>query len=392
VQEHPAFQLERALLPGGAGARWVIVDMDGRLHGPASAWLGFLADSGRSPNTVRSYGSKVAWYLAWTAQTADWRTVRVAHIAMWQNTLFTTPVLTGSGATRSRSRGTVRLWTTAVRSFYEWADAQGLLLNDVAARLTQLKYFAPGTPAGGEYGARRRVLADELRFGSDDEDGDPQWIDDAGARNRLEELPLRARDRFIVDLFCYTGVRAGEALSLFKADMHFGGGSRELGCRVVDPHLHVRLDNPVENGARAKGAARVIYAGEHLVERYVDYLLERARLLGTDDMSPHVLVNLYAHGEHRARAMTYSGVRKLIVRCGERIGFSLQGPHTLRHTVATRMVRGIDCDPQPLDVVQVLLGHRSISSTRIYTHDLEAAKKAALLSLAPRSASLVAGS
>jgi site-specific recombinase XerD len=364
-----------------------VVDEHGELHRAASAWLAFLASTGRSPNTVRSYGAKIAWYLAWTAQTSDWRRVTVGHIAMWQHTLLSEPFLTSSGAPAARSNSTVRLWIIAVRAFYEWADSEGMLATDLVSRLTRVKYFAPGTPGGGEFGSRRRVLIDELRL-RDDRESDPEWIDDAGARSRLETLSLRCRDRLLVDLLYFTGIRAGEALSLFRADLHMGGGSRDVGCHVVDPHFHVRLGNPVENGARAKGAERVIYASEHLVERYVDYLLERDHLLAGDDRSPHVFVNAYSRDHRRGQAMTYAGVRKLISRCGDRIGFPLRGPHILRHTFATRLVRGIDCDAQPLDVVQALLGHRSITSTRVYTHDLEAAKKTALAAVAPRSMSL----
>ena len=363
------YRVQMATLPASGAARWVVIDERGELHRAATAWLVFLAGIGRSPNTVRSYGAKVAWYLAWTAQTSDWRRVTVAHIAMWQHTLLSEPFLTSSGAPAARSNSTVRLWITAVRAFYEWADSEGMLATDLVSRLTQVKYFAPGTPAGGEFGSRRRVLSDELRL-RDDRQTDPEWIDDADARSRLETLPLRCRDRLLVDLLSFTGIRAGEALSLFRADVHMGGGSRDVDCHVVDPHFHVRLDNPVENGARAKGAARVIYTSEHLVDRYVDYLLERDHLLGDDDCSPHVFVNAYSHDHRRGHAMTYAGVRKLIRRCGDQIGFPLRGPHMLRHTFATRLVRGIDCDAQPLDVVQALLGHRSITSTRVYTHDL----------------------
>ncbi|GCE40998.1 hypothetical protein Rhow_004641 [Rhodococcus wratislaviensis] len=39
----------------------------------------------------------------------------------------------------------------------------------------------------------------------------------------------------------------------------------------------------------------------------------------------------------------------------------------------------------PIDVVQSLLGHASINSTRIYTHDTEAAMRTTTSALAPRS-------
>jgi integrase/recombinase XerD len=58
----------------------------------------------------------------------------------------------------------------------------------------------------------------------------------------------------------------------------------------------------------------------------------------------------------------------------------------LRRTFATRLIRGIECDPVPLDVVQALLGHAALSSTKIYTHDAEAAMKAATIAMAARPA------
>ena len=73
------------------------------------------------------------------------------------------PVSNTNGNSDFRSESTVGLWMVAVRSFYEWADAHSLLTTDVVSRMTELKYYAPGTAAGGEHGAMRRVLVDELR-------------------------------------------------------------------------------------------------------------------------------------------------------------------------------------------------------------------------------------
>ncbi len=389
MQELRHFRADKAIVDSTGRSRFVIVGRDDELHRPATAWLGFLHDVGRSPNTIRDYATRLAYYLSWTAQTGDWRAINLAHLAMWRNVLATTPVRKTNGKESFRSDDTVNLWIVPVRGFYEWADAQGLLTTDVVARMTHVKYFAPGTAAGGETGTTKRVLVPELRptprTGPHE---DPEWIDSADARRKLESLELNLRDRFLVDLLYFTGVRVGEALSLFTRDMHFGGGIPSMGCRRVDPHLHVVMDNPVENGARAKGSERVLPVSEHLVDRYIDYVLERQRLLASGDNSPHVMVNLYARDHHRGKAMTDTNVRKMLRRVSKRIDFDITGPHMLRHTLATRLVRGIDCDPQPLDVVQSILGHRSIESTRIYTHDQERAKKEALAAIAPRTLDL----
>jgi site-specific recombinase XerD len=382
--DNPRYSLSLAVLVDGVTERYVIADRDDELH-VASLWLAQMADVSRSPNTIRDYGRRVAWYLSWTVLTADWRSVRLSHLVLWRRVLSTSPIVKANGELEPRSEKTTALWMTSVRSFYEWADTEGLLRTDLVSKMTQVKYFAPGTRSGGEHGTKKRVLVDSLRPVGYPVAKLPQWIDDPEARRKLEELTLNARDRFLVDLLYFTGIRVGEALSLFRSDIHFSGRSRDTNCTTSHPHFHVMLDNPVENGARAKGRERLLHAAPHLVERYIDYLLERERLLSAADKSPHVFVNLYSDDKWVGRAMTGSNVRRVIDRCSQRIGFALTGPHMLRHTFATRLVRGIDCEAQSLDVVQEILGHTSIDSTRVYTHELEPATRAALNALPTRT-------
>lgn len=384
----PTYKLDVALRDDSK--QFVIVDKEDRLH-VASGWLQFMTRAGRSQNTVKGYGSRIAEYLSWTGLTADWRAVSLSHLALWRRLVETTPYEKSRGKLAIRTAKTVNLWITPLHSFYQWADAEGLLVSDVANRMTQLKYFAPGTGAGGEHGVRRRVLVDELRVNDDSERQEiPAWIDDAAARQRLISLKLPSRDRFLIDLLYDTGIRIGEALSLFTDDLHFGGGSRALNCNEADPHFHVRVGNPTENGALAKGPARLMYVSDRLVESYIDYILER-RSLAEDDKSRHVFVNLYSRGASRGLAMSYHGAKKLIRRCSGKINFAMSGPHILRHTFATRLLHGIDCEPQALDVVQLLMGHASIESTRVYTHATESIKKAAMHSVAVRRLSLKVG-
>jgi len=233
------------------------------LHHEASQWLDFLTAVGRSPNTVRESGRRVAWFLTWCSGVVDWRSITLSHLVMWRRTLTADPE-------GSRGAGSVGICMVAVRSFYEWCDGHGLLGTEVVSKMTHVKYFAPGPRGGGEHGAHRRVLVDALRAGRTGL-SPPRWIADDAARARLAALKLPLRDRFMVDLLSTTGIRVGEALSLFTADLHFGGGDRQLGCALRDPHFHVRTDNPVEKNARAKGGPRTLFVHRHLVESYVDY-------------------------------------------------------------------------------------------------------------------------
>jgi integrase/recombinase XerD len=61
---------------------------------------------------------------------------------------------------------------------------------------------------------------------------------------------LHWRDRFLLLLLYFGGLRIGEALGLRMSDLHFVDSAASLGCSFPGPHLHV---TPRENanGARA---------------------------------------------------------------------------------------------------------------------------------------------
>lgn len=382
-----AYEVSVATLSNGTKLP-VILSPTGNLH-DASRWTAHLASIGASPYTVKQYARRVAAFLTWISQHTDWQKATMSHLIMWRNNVAQTPVETSTGSIKARKPSTVRLWITPLRSFYEWAAATGIVQGDLHRQMVENRYFAAGTAAGGEYGANRVVLAPALNPPQIHDKFAPfEWIEDRSARIKLEALPLKHRDRFMIDLLYYTGIRAGEALSLFTSDMHFGGGTPRLKCRISAPHFHIRLDNPVQNGARAKGKERTLYVSDLLVDRYIDYLKARSEILGHNDPCPHVFVNLHTSGDSKGSAMSYAGLRKLVHKCAIKIEFPITGPHMLRHTFATRLVRGIGVEKVALDVVQDILGHRSIDSTRLYTHDTERAMREALDSIQPRQIKL----
>ena len=87
----------------------MVVDADGFLHPEATGWLQFLTDVGRSPNTVREYRRRVAWYLSWCTLTMDWRKATLCHLALWRRTVAASPVSKTNGSSGFRSESTVGL-------------------------------------------------------------------------------------------------------------------------------------------------------------------------------------------------------------------------------------------------------------------------------------------
>jgi len=367
-----AYKLSRAVLPSAGDAILVIESSEGDIHKEATRWLRFLAAAGKSPNKVRAYGLRLAPYLSWSnASGRDWRKVRLTDLVEWKTTVIATSCLGPNGQLRPRKAGTVDAWMTAVVEFYKWSEAAAVVEPALSGLIYESRYIAAGV-YGGEQGRIRQVKVPELQACRNEETPAPEWIESPQARAELLDLALVARDRFLVDMLFFTGLRIGEALALFRQDLHFLAENSGLGCRIRGPHIHVR-SNEVLNGARAKTGPRWVPVPDRVVFSYEDYLLERRDILGVD-ANPHVFVNLYR--SPRGTALSYASVRDLFQRISISVSTRIR-PHMLRHTRATMWLRGIDTPRLDLDTVRVLLGHASLEATSIYAHsraeDLRAA-------------------
>lgn len=318
----------------------VVFDLEhGAIHAAACDWLASLDESGSSPNTVRTYGLRVAGYLSWLrTQAMDWTQARASTLVLWKNHLLVTRVERGSGIATPRRPATVGAWLVALVEFYRWAAIEGLVPRELVDRLTEEHFVRPGQ-RGNEYGHMRSVMAKPLHVRSVDMPQAPEWLSEEADRQALLALNLRPRDRFLMDLLYFTGLRIGEALSLFREDLHLLADNRSHGCRVKGPHLHV-VRNRSANRARAK-SLRVVPVPAALALLYQQALAERLTLVG-DDRSPNVIVAL--KGDTAGRALSYAAAADLFRRCSARLGYRLR-PHMLRHTRATIWIRGLEGEP-----------------------------------------------
>ena len=153
--------------------------------------------------------------------------------------------------------------------------------------------------------------------------------------------PAGLRDRAILEVFYSSGLRVAELVGLNLSDWDpdasilrvYGKGRKER-IAPVGSHAHKALEDwiavrqPAENGTSLdRDAVFLNRFGRRLTTRSVARLLKK-----------HV----------RSAAMDSSKT----------------SPHTLRHTFATHLLDG----GADLRSVQELLGHKSLTTTQIYTH------------------------
>ena len=147
------------------------------------------------------------------------------------------------------------------------------------------------------------------------------------------------RDRAMLEVLYACGLRVSELVSLRVGQLELrrgllrvqGKGGRErlvpLGSKAAEA-LEVYLE--AGRGALVKGRSEVVFPGRR--------------------------------GQPLTRQAFWALIRRLGLRAG--ISPARLSPHVVRHSFATHLVeRGAD-----LRTVQLLLGHRDISTTEIYTH------------------------
>jgi integrase/recombinase XerC len=156
---------------------------------------------------------------------------------------------------------------------------------------------------------------------------------------------LGARDRAMLETLYSTGIRVSELVGLNVGDLDHAGE-----CMKV----------------RGKGSKeRMAPLGAHAlasIERYLEKLKGDPRFADGVKLEPeHAALFVNKHGGRLSSRSVRRKLDKYLVQAGLDPSIS---PHTLRHSFATHLLdNGAD-----LRSVQELLGHRSLSTTQVYTH------------------------
>jgi site-specific recombinase XerD len=358
----PSCRAFRIALPDGR-AYWTVVD-EGYVKVEVADRFLFDCRLGRdrAESTSRVYAGELARFLGWCARSGRSLEDGARDLSRFVLFLRTTPTTRpGAGQGRPPGPGRINHVLAVVREFFKHAVAARAVDGEVLAALYEvaddrhLPAELRDETGGLRYRARPRHRLRQSRPARPDAASAEEW----------EALLLAAsswRDRFLLVLLWFSGLRIGEALGLRRSDMHLMDSSASLGCQLSGPHLHVvRRDNP--NGAWAKSRNdRAVPVGPWVLGYYERYLQERLACPAADGCD-FVFVNLF-HAPLGA-AMTDSAVRQLFGTLGRRAGLARPiRPHMLRHATGTELAEaGV-----PIDVVQRLLGHRSITSTQVYVH------------------------
>lgn len=179
----------------------------------------------------------------------------------------------------------------------------------------------------------------------------------------LSQLPFEddfegRRDKLIIELFYTTGIRRSELINLKINDVDIAGRSiKVLGKRNKE---------------------RIIPLLAPTIDLFLSYFLYRNALESILDKE-HVF--LARSGNKIYETLVYRIINGYFSKVSSKVKRS---PHILRHTFATHLLnKGAD-----LNSVKELLGHSSLASTQVYTHNSIAELKKVHSSAHPRGKKL----
>jgi len=267
-------------------------------------WLGM--ERGASPNTVASYSSDLGKYVEFLASAGK----PDASSAENQDVYAYLSFLSECGMCPS----SIRREISSIRAFHHFLVAEGHSTKDPTVRVVLPKVW-------------RRV---------------PKALTVPQVEKLLAEpkagVPLELRDKALLEFTYATGMRVSEVIGFKTRDLAFetatarclGKGSRE----------------------------RVIPVGSIAIKWIETYLRDvRPKLVRGAD--PEVLFLNW-----RGKRLTRMGYWKILAKYVRRAAIPAKvTPHVFRHSFATHLLEG----GASLRDVQQLLGHKSISTTQIYT-------------------------
>ncbi|MDH5785626.1 MAG: site-specific tyrosine recombinase XerD [Chromatiales bacterium] len=214
----------------------------------------------------------------------------------------------------ARPRSSARL-LSSIRRFYRYLLRESVIREDPSARIDAPKLGRPLPKTLTEEEVERLLAAPDLK------------------------TTMGLRDRAMLEVLYASGLRVSELVGLTLAQVNLQQGL----VRVM-----------------GKGSKeRLVPLGEEALHRLQTFMREGRGLLLGEKRAEALFPS--KHGAAMSRQAFWQLIKRYAVQAGISKPLS---PHTLRHAFATHLLNhGAD-----LRVVQLLLGHSSLSTTQIYTY------------------------
>ena len=341
-------KVQKAVIPDSKKLTWIVIDDHYIPVKPIQQYLSYLENTGKSPNTIRSYAHHLKLYWEYLKhQSLEWNKIDISNLAYflgWLRRGNQTKFVSIDEHTYRRSETTVNTIISAVVMMYDYHWRIG--------SIQPLHLYHHENKFSGKYKSflhhinRTKTKQSKLI-----------------KLKSLKRLPVtltrcevtilvnsckRLRDKFLLLLLYETGMRIGQALGLRHEDI-----------RSWDNEIIITPRNNNDNGARTKSnETNKVDVSQDLMQLYTDYLITEYGDIDSD----YVFINLW--GGQIGKPIQYSTIINRFKSLGKQTGIRIT-PHIFRHTHATELLKnGWD-----MSYIKQRLGHKDIQTTiNTYTH------------------------
>ena len=337
--------------------RFLLVDDSGLPIIPVAKYLKYIDNSEKSFNTQKTYCYSLKLYFEYLKEiNVDYRNVNInilSDFVGWlRNPYENNKVVNLKPTKAKRTEKTINLTITVVTNFYDYLYRTEEIDNNMFDKLMKQVF------TGGH-----KHYKDFLYHVNKDKPTSKNILKIKEPRRKIKTLTkeeiqkvynatTNIRDEFLIKLLYETGIRIGEALSLFIEDIIFDHNKGHR-IKLVDR-------GELSNGAMLKTGEREIHISQELIDLFDDYAYDVLDELEID--TNFVFVKL--RGENKGQPLEYPDVSDLFKRLKKKTGIDVHA-HLLRHTHATIYYQ----TTKDIKQVQERLGHSQIQTTmNMYLH------------------------
>ena len=348
--------------------RYYLVDEQGVPVPEVLSYLKFLDNQGKARNTLRLSCYQLQNYYRFLEEAGkDYRDVTIDDIAMFMAWLRNPDILKKVVPLRfepARKEQSINENVDKVISYYDYLVRRGGLESRLSEKLVKFVTHPQRTYKSFLYGIAENRPSRSSILKMPVPQREIRRIKKEEAVALLGEC-TNIRDYFLLYLLFETGMRIGEALSLWLEDFDIDG----LKVSVTD---RGELENLAE--IKTVHSPRKLDCTQELADLFMGYVCE----VHTCDINTnHVFLKL--RGENSGKPMDYTDVDNLFRMLRKKTGIQIT-PHVFRHTSLSLLY----ADGWAPELLRIRAGHKNIYTTiNTYIHPTEEELTAAFNKAAP---------
>jgi integrase len=335
--------------------RYYVAYKNGLPIEPILKFIRFKDNTSYAKNTLRMYCQHLKLYFQYLEQIeVDFQKVTIDDLALFvnwlQNPYKSLKVIPTTKINVARSPRTINTIVNTVLAFYDYSLRSEEYSNNISDRLKKFISVPNRNFKGFLYGIayeNSKITSNILKLKVPK--AKPKTL-------KKEEITTlintcnNFRDKFLLSLLFETGIRIGEALSLWIEDFE-----------VTDMMLDIKDRGELENNAEIKtvSSPRRIDISQNIIDIFMEYVAE----YHTEEVETnHVFIKI--SGEHKNKPMNYIDVDNLFRMLKKKTGIHVT-PHMFRHTSLT-ILRMADWKPE---LLRIRAGHKNVYTTlNTYIH------------------------